>query len=59
MLVTVVVATSEWQWKVEQVRYLKEGEAIDAVLENKAINPNQKPSMGCNIKWKSGNEPSY
>lgn len=34
-------------------------EAIDAVLEDKPINPDQKPSMGCNIKWKSGNEPSY
>lgn len=26
--------------------------AIDSVLENKPINPNQKPSMGCGIKWK-------
>ena len=34
-------------------------EAIDAVLQDKPINPNQKPSMGCNIKWKPGNEPSY
>lgn len=34
-------------------------EAIDAVLEDKPINPNQKPSIGCNIKWKPGNEPSY
>lgn len=33
--------------------------AIDAVLENKPIDPNQKPSIGCNIKWKPGNEPSY
>ncbi len=34
-------------------------EAIDAVLQDKPINPNQKPSMGCNIKWKPGNESSY
>jgi len=34
-------------------------EAIDAVLENKPVDFNQKPSMGCNIKWKLGNEPSY
>jgi len=34
-------------------------EAIDAVLEDRPINPNQKPSMGCNIKWKLGNEPEY
>ncbi|WP_299118023.1 thioredoxin family protein [uncultured Winogradskyella sp.] len=26
--------------------------AMDALVENKPINPNQKPSMGCNIKWK-------
>ena len=34
-------------------------EAIDAVLQDKPINSDQKPSMGCNIKWKPGNEPSY
>lgn len=33
--------------------------AIDAVLNDKPIDPNQKPSMGCSIKWKKGNEPSY
>lgn len=27
--------------------------AIDAVLAGKSINPNQKPSIGCNIKWKA------
>jgi thiol-disulfide isomerase/thioredoxin len=26
--------------------------AIDAVLNKKPLNKNQKPSMGCNIKWK-------
>jgi peroxiredoxin len=26
--------------------------AIEALIHNTAINPNQKPSMGCNIKWK-------
>ncbi len=26
--------------------------AIDAVLAGKEVNPNQYPSMGCNIKWK-------
>lgn len=35
-------------------------EALDAVLAGKHPNPNnQKPSIGCNIKWKPGNEPSY
>lgn len=33
--------------------------AIDAVLEDKPVSSEQKPSMGCNIKWKSGNEPPY
>jgi len=26
--------------------------AMDALVNNDTINPNQKPSMGCNIKWK-------
>ena len=26
--------------------------ALDALIDNEAIDPNQKPSMGCNIKWK-------
>jgi len=26
--------------------------AMDALISQKPINPNQKPSMGCNIKWK-------
>jgi len=33
--------------------------AIDAVLKGQAIAKEQKPSMGCNIKWKQGNEPNY
>jgi len=27
--------------------------AIDAVLGGKEVDPNQRPSMGCNIKWRS------
>ena len=34
-------------------------EAIEAVLADKPVNPDQKPSAGCNIKWKAGNEPDY
>jgi thiol-disulfide isomerase/thioredoxin len=34
-------------------------EAIDRLLEGKEPVKNQKPSMGCNIKWKPGNEPDY
>jgi peroxiredoxin len=33
--------------------------ALDAVLAGKAVSPNQKASLGCNIKWKPGNEPDY
>jgi peroxiredoxin len=33
--------------------------ALDAVLAGRPVSPNQKASMGCNIKWKSGNEPDY
>lgn len=33
--------------------------AIDAVLAGRAVNSEQKPSIGCNIKWKPGNEPKY
>ncbi|MBI3330835.1 MAG: thioredoxin family protein [Candidatus Omnitrophica bacterium] len=33
--------------------------AIDAVLAGKPVNPDQKPSVGCNIKWRRGNEPDY
>jgi hypothetical protein len=31
--------------------------ALDAVLGDKPVDRNQRPSMGCNIKWKAGNEP--
>lgn len=31
--------------------------AMDAVLANQPVSDNQKPSLGCNIKWKPGNEP--
>jgi len=33
--------------------------ALDAVLAGRAVNPLQRPSLGCNIKWKKGNEPAY
>ncbi|WP_414527234.1 thioredoxin family protein [Nodularia chucula] len=33
--------------------------AIAAILANQPITEEQKPSIGCNIKWKPGNEPSY
>lgn len=33
--------------------------AIDAVLSGTPVPGNQKPSIGCSIKWKPGNAPSY
>lgn len=33
--------------------------AIDSALADKPIPEEQKPSTGCNIKWKPGNEPPY
>jgi peroxiredoxin len=33
--------------------------AIEAVLAGKPVATEQKPSIGCNIKWKPGNEPNY
>jgi peroxiredoxin len=33
--------------------------ACDAVLAGTAVTTRQKPSIGCNIKWKTGREPAY
>ncbi len=33
--------------------------AIDALLADQPISPDQRPATGCNIKWKPGNEPDY
>jgi peroxiredoxin len=33
--------------------------ALDAVLSGRPVPADQKPSLGCNIKWKRGNEPPY
>jgi hypothetical protein len=33
--------------------------ALEAVRAGKPVPPNQMPSIGCNIKWKPGNEPEY
>ena len=34
-------------------------DALDAVQEGRPAPKNQKPSLGCNIKWRPGNEPEY
>jgi peroxiredoxin len=33
--------------------------ALEALLAGQAISPKQTPSLGCNIKWRPGNEPDY
>lgn len=33
--------------------------ASQALLQNETISAQQLPSMGCNIKWREGNEPQY
>jgi peroxiredoxin len=33
--------------------------ALDAVLSGQPVSSQQRPSAGCNIKWKPGNEPNY
>lgn len=33
--------------------------AVDAVLAGRPVSPEQKPSVGCNVKWKPGGEPAY
>jgi len=33
--------------------------AADAALVGQPISPEQRPSIGCNIKWKTGNAPAY
>jgi thiol-disulfide isomerase/thioredoxin len=34
-------------------------QALDALLAGQPAPTDQKPSLGCNIKWKAGNEPDY
>jgi thiol-disulfide isomerase/thioredoxin len=33
--------------------------ALDAVLADRPVPAEQRPSIGCNIKWRPGNEPDY
>jgi peroxiredoxin len=33
--------------------------AVDALLQGRPISAEQIPSVGCNIKWRAGNEPDY
>jgi len=38
---------------------LSDIDACDAVLAGQTPSPEQRASIGCNIKWKPGNEPDY
>src|SRR5712671_4575780 len=33
--------------------------AIDALLAGRPLSQEQRPSLGCNIKWRPGNQPAY
>ena len=33
--------------------------ALDAVLGGMAVDPDQRPSVGCNVKWNPGHEPNW
>jgi hypothetical protein len=33
--------------------------AVDALLAGRPVPPDQTPGVGCNIKWRPGNEPDY
>lgn len=33
--------------------------ALDALLQDRPVHSSQRPSAGCNIKWKRGNEPRF
>ena len=33
--------------------------ALEAALSGKDVSKDQRPSLGCNIKWKTGQEPAY
>ncbi|MEV8487089.1 hypothetical protein AB0467_34470 [Streptomyces sp. NPDC052095] len=32
--------------------------AIDALLEGRPVPEEQRPALGCSIKWKPGNQPA-
>jgi hypothetical protein len=33
--------------------------ALDAVIAGRQVSSDQRPGIGCNIKWRPGNEPDY
>ena len=47
------------QLKHARAETLARKKALDAVLAGKPTSELQVASIGCNIKWKPGNEPAY
>lgn len=45
--------------KDEEITGVDLKSACQSLLEDKTISAQQVPSMGCNIKWRAGNEPHY
>ena len=45
--------------KDEEITGVDLKSACQALLEDNTISAQQLPSMGCNIKWRAGNEPHY
>ena len=45
--------------KLELVTGADLGAAVEALLGGDPISSDQHPSIGCNIKWRAGNEPDY
>jgi hypothetical protein len=40
-------------------RRIRQWAALDDVLAGRPVGGEQIPSIGCNIKWRTGNEPDY
>ncbi len=38
---------------------IQERKYAEEQIEGKQVSEQQEPSIGCNIKWKNGNEPEY
>ena len=61
LLLVVAAARPQWVGEIENLpvtgRDLRA--AIDAVLSGEPVAESQKASIGCNIKWRAGNEPDY
>ena len=51
---------SVWPYTAEDLEAIEKARAaLDAVLGGEPVAESQKASIGCNIKWRPGNEPDY